>query len=226
MRWIFLLLSCCSLTVEADEKKRIDSLRKSMEVLGIWKEDMTLEPLSKSGYFAAIKRRDKIVGYYYEEYCWEPKDLSKVDLAGVTEIQYDQNFLEGEKPAIVVSDSDEIQLWVGAYKNHTEHQRGWMNFVPLSDQAGFKHLREEFDYGGVFMNGAGISFRRNGEKEPIFVKGNFSEQPHMDIRSRNEVLHLLVKARYPKPKPVQEPTKEKKLVDPFACGVEGDLERD
>ena len=177
---------------------------------------MTLEKLAGSHRFVMIKRAGEIVGYYDEDYQWEPKDLAKVDLTGVTKITYGQD-LRGKSEPITISKPGEILLWIAAYKNHTQYARGHSLFVPLGEGAGFKYSREEIEYGGAFLNKMGIRYYV-GEKLVLTVKGYFQENDAIDMRTKNEALHMLVKAKFAKKKEVKTPNSVEpvKEVDPFA----------
>lgn len=185
-----------------------------------WADDMAVEELGGGNGMVLIRRGEKLVGYYYEEYQWEHKEVDHLDPTELTRVTYGSPGPgDFDRTMVEITKKDEIALWLAAYQNHTEYQTRHASFVPLTPEAGFAFSREELDYGGSHLCHLGVRFY-SSDKLVLEVSGHLHESPTINMRTRNVPLHLLVKARMPEVKKSKKEKPQPELSeDPFSDPV-------
>lgn len=207
-------LSLVSVSSHGEESGCAGWVRRQMQSHGWKTEKVTFEEIGKSEQLVIIKRSGESVGYYFQESVWERRDLPADALTGVTKIIFGYDQPSAPK-LFQIDDQVEIGMWIAAYRNHTEFERRFGCFIPTTASAGFGRTRSEFQFGGACMCSLALRFYVE-DREVLELNGHFHEQPEIDSRMRNLMLHELAKAKLPK-----EPVKaanddEAESIDPFA----------
>jgi len=149
------------------------------------------------GSVVMIKRDGKVIGYNVNTSVWEPAPMPKIDLSKVTSITYGYNNPSITDDWFILEDKAIIAVWSSIYLKHSQRERRYSHFVPVTKDAGFTETNDEHQFGGGCMCSLALRFYA-GEKIILELKGHMHKSSIIDSGMKNEVLHTLVKQRMAK----------------------------
>ncbi|BDS07372.1 hypothetical protein NT6N_24120 [Oceaniferula spumae] len=181
----------CANNAFCEDSRRIEAVR-SLMVHHKWETSGV--SFEESGSLVLIKRDGKVIGYNVNTSVWEPTPVSKMDLSKVTSIAYGYNRPNITDDWFTLKDKTIISVWSSVYLKHTQRERRYSHFVPISTDAGFTETNDEHQFGGGCMCSLALRFYA-GEKIILELKGHMHKSSIIDFGMKNEVLHTLVKQR-------------------------------
>jgi hypothetical protein len=180
------------------------SIMEDIDIIDFMKErGWNVEGLTKVeiGGMTAFQRAGKYVGYCVVESEMRQVPPEKIELPGVTRIEFGNLFNRSNKPVFVISDPKELELWVAACRNHSRAPRYSIRFVSLSTESGFKDASVETSFSIGHSPSVGLYFYR-GDDEVLYFPakslGSHSNENRSSNPSRNRLLESMISARLPK----------------------------
>ncbi|SHK40850.1 hypothetical protein SAMN02745181_3747 [Rubritalea squalenifaciens DSM 18772] len=203
---VLLLFSTALLGQEDYREIEVPTLMKQ---LGLKTEGLSFRD-DATDEITLITRGDKLVGYYRLETSWQPQKMKVPE--GVTKILYGLG--KGKANMVIVTEADELAIWLAAYQNHTEQMKASHAFVPTSPDAGFPLKRQEIAVDESEAYEMSLYFYR-GEEEVLAMKAGLEMYEEMGANLRNPVLYALLNDQMPRPEIAPVPQNEFKKPDEY-----------
>jgi hypothetical protein len=201
--------------VKADHEDAGSDKKQSSEPKAVIMEDIEIIDFMKKqgwnvdaltkveiGGMIAFQRAGQYVGYCVAESELRQMPPEKIELSGITRIVFGDQFNNPKKPAFVITDPEELKLWVAACSRHTRRQHYSIRFVSLSEDSGFKDASIEVPFSIAHSPSLGLYFYR-GDTEVFYCSaqslGRQSRDENLSPNpSLNPVLESMISARLSK----------------------------